>query len=491
MRLQRVQVPNFRVLKDIDITFESHRIPQIFPLASQNGGGKSTLLQLLFTLLTCYNDSDQTRLVKNLLLNSGRDHFINGSKLSIIELVDDGNLVRLDFEFYDSPSLYDSFLTELNGDERAAQISKLRENGINGYTDTIASLEHNRLGIEEEIKRHNQALKPEQDIFPLTKRIEGTMIGYDSMSRIQRYTSKKGSSLFDSIKQANSLDLIKQAISDLKVELRALQTKIKSSREFLDEAKIMLLSQNVHIIHCENGVNCLCKATTSIKDFDLIDFLKRIPAHVFIAAPSSQVFLFLAPKDLALILRGTSEYYNVLMEKQRTIGNLFLYDFSMVKVLTDAFSKAFDSDRAQAIKSGGKYGTEFASLLSDLKNFFNGKSIQPSEDLSRIIIRQQDNNGQEVELNPIDLSHGELRRLAFYAWLKTNKIKDSIVLIDEIEIGMHPDWQYQIVRDLEEWEPSNQYILATHSYEVCSALSPSHVKEIEPKLLKSEAQTAQ
>jgi hypothetical protein len=263
------------------------------------------------------------------------------------------------------------------------------------------------------------------------------------------------------------------------------------SRELLDEAKTMLLSQHVHIIHCENGVNFLCKATTSIKDFDFIDFLKRTPAHVFIAAPSSQVFLFLAPKDLALIFKGTSEYYNVLMEKQRTVENLFLYDFSMVKVLTDAFSKAFENDRAQAIKSGGKYGTEFASLLNDLKNFFNGKSIQPSEDLSRIIIRQQDNNGQEVEISPIDLSHGELRRLAFYAWLKTNKIKDSIVLIDEIEIGMHPDWQYQIVRDLEEWEPSNQYILATHSYEVCSALSPSHVKEIEPKLLKSEAQTAQ
>jgi predicted ATP-binding protein involved in virulence len=42
MRLQRVQIPNFRVLKDIDITFEEHHTPQIFPLASQNGGGKST-----------------------------------------------------------------------------------------------------------------------------------------------------------------------------------------------------------------------------------------------------------------------------------------------------------------------------------------------------------------------------------------------------------------------------------------------------------------
>jgi predicted ATP-binding protein involved in virulence len=88
MRLQRVQIPNFRVLKDIDITFEPHRVPQIFPLASQNGGGKSTLLQLIFTLLTCNDDSDRTRLVKNLLLNAGRNNFINGSELLTIELVD-------------------------------------------------------------------------------------------------------------------------------------------------------------------------------------------------------------------------------------------------------------------------------------------------------------------------------------------------------------------------------------------------------------------
>jgi predicted ATP-dependent endonuclease of OLD family len=376
MRLQRVQTPNFRVLKDIDITFEPHRIPQIFPLASQNGGGKSTLLQLLFTLLTCNDDSDKTGLVKNLLLNAGRNNFINGSELSTIELVDNGNLVKLDFNFHDNPAIYDSFLAGSNGDEKTEQI-------------------------------------------------------------------------------------------------------------------VMLSAQNIRVIYCKDEMTLICKATSHTKEFDFVDFLKRISEHVFIAAPSSQAFLFLAPEDLALLFKGTSEYYNILIEKQRTIKNLFLYDFFMVKVLTDAFSKAFESDRAQAIKSGGKYGTEFASLLNDLKNFFNGKTIQPSEDLSRIIIRQRDNNGQEVELNPIDLSHGELRRLAFYAWLKTNKIKDSIVLIDEIEIGMHPDWQYQIVRDLEEWEPSNQYILATHSYEVCSALSPSHVKEIEPKLLKSEAQTAQ
>jgi predicted ATP-binding protein involved in virulence len=59
--------------------------------------------------------------------------------------------------------------------------------------------------------------------------------------------------------------------------------------------------------------------------------------------------------------------------------------------------------------------------------------------------------------------------------------------MDEIEIALHPDWQYQIVSDLQQWAPSNQYILATHSYELCQALTPSHVKELPPKLLKQES----
>jgi predicted ATP-binding protein involved in virulence len=47
MHLQRIQVPDFRVLKDVDISFEKEFTPRIFPLGSQNGGGKSTLLQLI------------------------------------------------------------------------------------------------------------------------------------------------------------------------------------------------------------------------------------------------------------------------------------------------------------------------------------------------------------------------------------------------------------------------------------------------------------
>jgi predicted ATP-binding protein involved in virulence len=68
-------------------------------------------------------------------------------------------------------------------------------------------------------------------------------------------------------------------------------------------------------------------------------------------------------------------------------------------------------------------------------------------------------------------------------WLSSQDLRDAIVLMDEIEIALHPDWQYQIVYDLVKWGPTNQYILATHSYELCQAVTPAHVKEITPNLL--------
>ncbi len=68
-----------------------------------------------------------------------------------------------------------------------------------------------------------------------------------------------------------------------------------------------------------------------------------------------------------------------------------------------------------------------------------------------------------------------------------NNINDSIILIDEIENGLHPDWQYNIVNELASWG-DNQYLLATHSFYLCEALTPSHVKDIEPTMSKPKSE---
>jgi hypothetical protein len=218
-------------------------------------------------------------------------------------------------------------------------------------------------------------------------------------------------------------------------------------------------------------------------------FLKQLSEKIFLAAPSTQIFLFLPPNSRKLLFgklnNEDKNYYGILESARYELQGLFTYDFLAVELLIESFKDARDRDFREAIKTGN-YGNSYQALINDLNLLLGNKRINLDEDFAGVNF-QLYNNGETIELYAEDLSHGELKRLSIYAWLQSRNIEDAIVLMDEIEIAFHPDWQYQIISDLKEWGPSNQYILATHSYALCEALTPAHVKEIEPKLIKQES----
>jgi predicted ATPase len=75
-------------------------------------------------------------------------------------------------------------------------------------------------------------------------------------------------------------------------------------------------------------------------------------------------------------------------------------------------------------------------------------------------------------------SRGERKRELIKSMLKRIGSKPAIILMDDLDSGLHPDWQYQIIRDLQDWAPQHQYIITSHSYEMCEALTPAHIKEL-------------
>ena len=128
------------------------------------------------------------------------------------------------------------------------------------------------------------------------------------------------------------------------------------------------------------------------------------------------------------------------------------------------------------------YGSSLKNMINDFHDFLgHDKYILPTPDLDSVIVQKQISETERIELEPENLSHGELRRLGLYAWIKYNIPENSIILIDEVENALHPDWQYNIADELASWG-NNQYLLATHSFHLCEALTPKHVKEIEPKM---------
>ena len=384
MRLLRVQVPDFRVLKNIDLSFGKDFFPQIFPIGSQNGGGKSTLLQLIFILLHCSGDPEKIEYVVNVLHRCQLEDELEQKTLAIFEiLTDNREEVKLDF-FICRDAYVKQFVSDLDG----------------------------------------QFVYDFGDVY------------------------------------------IKQFVSDIDGQFLYLcQAKNQKNQEIF----------------------LLCKfSQTTQEEFQL--FMKELSSKIFLAAPSTQVFIFLPKatnKSLFQINQGnpdSSNYYLAMADIKNKLSNLFTYDFLPVELLINYFIMARDQDFAQAIETG-EYGNNYQLIRQNLNLILSDKEINLDKDISGITFKfKGDTNGEE--LYPEDLSHGELKRLSIYLWLKYRRIKDAIVLMDEIEIALHPDWQYKIIEDLQEWEPSNQYILATHSYELCQALTPAHVKEIEPKLLK-------
>ncbi len=55
---------------------------------------------------------------------------------------------------------------------------------------------------------------------------------------------------------------------------------------------------------------------------------------------------------------------------------------------------------------------------------------------------------------------------------------DIIVLIDEIELHLHPAWQQRILTDLRRTFPNAQFVVSTHSPHVLTSVQPEHIVEL-------------
>ena len=55
---------------------------------------------------------------------------------------------------------------------------------------------------------------------------------------------------------------------------------------------------------------------------------------------------------------------------------------------------------------------------------------------------------------------------------------EAVVLIDEIELHLHPSWQQRILTNLARTFPNTQFIVSTHSPQVLTTVRPEHVVEL-------------
>ena len=57
-------------------------------------------------------------------------------------------------------------------------------------------------------------------------------------------------------------------------------------------------------------------------------------------------------------------------------------------------------------------------------------------------------------------------------------LSEAVVLIDEVDLHLHPSWQQRILRDLTRTFPNAQFIVSTHSPQVLTTVMPEQVVEL-------------
>ncbi len=535
MHLLRIQVPDFRVLKDVDITFEREFSPRIFPLGSQNGGGKSTLLQLMFVLSHCPGAPERLPFLRNMLRGFKACEGESRRTLAIMDVWDGEREVRMEFF-----SCGDSHLGEMGEDadnrltlsagaaspknkpvirrkkktatrrtveERIPKLrresSELEDN--DRQPSSIKKIEddkeRNRQYAVEEVEERISKLGEEiSELEDIDRQLRSIKEIEDDKERSRQYVEFILSKDLKRRYDLSDRSTIHECESEVKGELSRLRSEMEEQNE-RHRSLTSVMSGKVRRHMRSENLTCVAKYSANgddeerellickIENLDANDsqpFLHRLSEKVFLAAPFTQVCLFL-PRDVRRLLFGVTaadreEYYTHLKKAKLMLPGFFTYEFFPVAFIVRALRAARDQDTRDLMETG-TYGDRFRALLDDLNYVLAGKRIKVEPDLSKVIFEAQKDDGT-VELSPEDMSHGELKRLSLHMWIKHHHMADAIVLMDEIEIALHPDWQYEIGRDLMRWAPSNQYVLATHSFDVCEALTPAHVKELEPRLSK-------
>jgi predicted ATP-dependent endonuclease of OLD family len=481
MHLQRVQVPDFRVLKDVDITFEKDFNPRVFPLGSQNGGGKSTLLQLIFVLLHCSANADRHFAIQNLL---GDFHLRDGEEERTLAIMDVWNgeiLVQLEFFVCGS-----SYLQQKYNIDSLQDVDPDVVIGFNLFNE-LNSLQADLSRFDEESNELKILLDRIRSLSTSTRTPR-------SLEDLKRSLSKLGLELspifkLDQLDSSLFVKLETYLKNQLANQHKYAQQRYQNLDDHINKLTEYLALESIKYITAYNPDNMskgtdieglLCRINNT--DFNRHQiFLESLSNKIFLSAPSTQIFLFLDKQSRQSLFVSKSIYQSELERVNCILRGLFTYDFLAPDIFIGAFKKARDKDFKEALKTG-EYGKNYKKLLQDLDLLLPDKKINLKDDLSGLNFNLDRFNKDSIDLYPEDLSHGELKRLSIYVWLKYQDIEDAIVLMDEVDLALHPDWQYQIVSDLREWESSNQYILATHSYELCNALTPSHVKILEPKL---------
>lgn len=145
--------------------------------------------------------------------------------------------------------------------------------------------------------------------------------------------------------------------------------------------------------------------------------------------------------------------------------------FSAIQVITDAVKTCIPD--AESFY----YDTEASQSMIKLEN----EGLIPFNNLS--------DGYRNMVAMVADIAHRAARLNPHFEALSAKKTK-GVVLIDEIDLHLHPKWQRSVVRDLQAAFPEIQFIASTHSPFIIQSLEPGEVIDLNRPFESLEVDTS-
>lgn len=462
MRITKLKIPHFKVLENIDIDFGDAE-GSVHPVISVNGGGKSTLLQFVFTLLHFGLKPREDGFVNDYMGNITSGMGIT-QNICTLNLSINNNNQYLNFKKLASNTL-------LNNHHKVEEIQRIIKN-ISIYERLMTLLEQIKLDFRRKSKDYSIELiesfvetlnqlysskeEADEDIsfyFDVESLIIGEG-GFDDEIQVEetyRVLPKVHKKIIEIVRNRFLFLSKKQKELDEIIDLNGLYNK--DTFAYLGKSR----NEDSHFI-LES--NCNDEEIKSISD------------NIHIISPITQLIHF-APKSLNDELFVEDSYYfiKVMNGYVNRANNFSVYNYFPRKLVVNTLKEARNNDFKLALETSGNYGSELKAFVESLNFITNGNSfviddINKEED-EFLNIHLISKSGEKINVS--SLSHGELKKLNIFLWLHQMKHKEGIFLMDEVDLGLHPSWQMDIVQELREWASKGQFLLATHSPQIIAS----------------------
>ena len=167
-------------------------------------------------------------------------------------------------------------------------------------------------------------------------------------------------------------------------------------------------------------------------------------------------------------LRSMVEGRNYPRGYRNVPRNLSISTFKL-SVIRAMMSRGGLFERFEDAKAG-----EVLSTLNKLMERYVGgyiEKLRPSPDNTLEFRVTPTNGGPSFNFDGLSSGQKEIISTLFLIWEHTRK-HPGIVLIDEPELHLNPEWHRAFIRSLHEIAPRNQYIIATHSEDIFASVAP-------------------